>query len=159
MFTVLKIDGDRIPRLEIVDEDDIAGALARFEELSGPTSRLENAASQVFERFQTYFAAGDWDAMGETLADGFSEDDRRRVVNAGIRHGRDAEIEGSRAAVDLGVTNATSAVTATRGDQVALLRTHYSHRDQVRQYDVLQIVEIDAEELIAANVVFDPDDI
>ena len=34
----------------------------------------------------------DWDAMAEILADDFSIDDRRRVVNAGIRHGRDAEI-------------------------------------------------------------------
>ena len=113
----------------------------------------------MFERFQTYFAARDWPAMAEMLADGFSEDDRRRVVNAGIRHGRDAEIEGSRAAVDLGVTNATSAVIATRGDRVALLRTHYSDRDQARQNDVLQIVEIDAEEQMGANVVFDLDDI
>ena len=44
------------------------------------------------ERFLAHFAARDWDAMAEMLADDYSSDDRRRVVNAGIRHGRDAEI-------------------------------------------------------------------
>ena len=56
-----------------------------------PAPRLENAASRVFERFRAYFAARDWDAMAEILADDISNDDRRRVVNAGIRHGRDAD--------------------------------------------------------------------
>ena len=40
--------------------------------------------------------------MAEILADDFSSDDRRRVVNAGVRHGRDAEIANMRAIADLG---------------------------------------------------------
>ena len=44
---------------------------------------------------------GDWDAMAEILADDFSNDDRRRVVSAGIRHGRDAEIANMRAIAEL----------------------------------------------------------
>ena len=39
------------------------------------------------------FAARDWAGMGEILADDIFADDRRRVVNAGIRHGRDAGIK------------------------------------------------------------------
>ena len=40
------------------------------------------------ERFNAYFAARDWDAMAETLADDVCVDDRRRVVNAGVLRGR-----------------------------------------------------------------------
>ena len=52
---------------------------------------------------RAYFAARDWDAMAEMLADDISIDDRRRVVNAGIRHGRDAEIANMRAVAEIGV--------------------------------------------------------
>ena len=50
-----------------------------------------------------HFAARDWDAMAKVLADDISIDDRRRVVNAGIRHGRDAEIANMRAIADVGI--------------------------------------------------------
>ena len=49
-----------------------------------------------------HFAARDWDAMAEILADDVSADDRRRVVGAGVRHGRDAEIADMRAMPTLG---------------------------------------------------------
>ena len=39
--------------------------------------------------------------MAEMLADDLSNDDRRRVVNAGIRDGRDAEIANVQAIADL----------------------------------------------------------
>ena len=63
---ILTVDGDLINRCELFDEADIDAALARFDELSRPAPRLENAASQVDERFWAYFAARDWDAMAET---------------------------------------------------------------------------------------------
>ena len=89
---IVTVDGDLISRCELFDEADLDAALARFDELSRPAPRLENAASRVNERFRAYFAARDWDAMAELLADDVYIDDRRRVVNAGLRHGRDAEI-------------------------------------------------------------------
>ena len=49
------------------DEADLDAALARFDELSRPPPRLENAASRVDKRFQAYFGARDWDAMAEML--------------------------------------------------------------------------------------------
>ena len=63
---ILTVEGDLINRCEVFDEADLDAALARFEELHPPMPRLENAASQVDERFWTYFAARDWDAMAET---------------------------------------------------------------------------------------------
>ena len=81
VIDVLTVEGDLINRCEIFDEADLDAALARFDELQPQAPRLENAASQVDERFQAYFAARDWDAMAEMLADDISIDDRRRVVN------------------------------------------------------------------------------
>ena len=46
-ITISMIDGDRINHSELFDEDDIDAALARFDELSRPAPRLENAASRV----------------------------------------------------------------------------------------------------------------
>ena len=57
-------DGDRINRFELFDEADLDAALARFDELHPQAPRLENAASQVEQRFLDYFAARDWDAYG-----------------------------------------------------------------------------------------------
>ena len=162
MISHLTVEGDLINRCEMFDEADLDAALARFDELSRPAPRLENAASRVYERFWTYFAARDWDAMAEILADDISTDDRRRVVSAGIRHGRDAEIANMRAIADVGVTNVTSIVIATRGERLVLSRVRYSGRDQRPEAfhtEVLGIVEIDADDRIAARVVFDLDDI
>ena len=51
MVNVLTFEGDLINRCELFDEADLDAALARFDELSRPAPRLENAASQVDERF------------------------------------------------------------------------------------------------------------
>ena len=61
---LLTVEGDLINRCEMFDEADLDAALARFDELSRPAPRLENAASRVYERIRTYFAARDWDAHG-----------------------------------------------------------------------------------------------
>ena len=56
----------------------------------------------------------------------------------------------------------TSAVIATRGERLALTRVRFSSRDQRPEAfdtEVLNIVEIDADDRVAACVVFDPDDI
>ena len=100
--------------------------------------------------------------MAEMLADDIFDDDRRRVVGAGVRHGRDAEIANVRAIADVGITDITSTVIATRGERLALSRVRFSGRDQRPEAfhtEVLGIVEIDADDRIVARVVFDLDDI
>jgi hypothetical protein len=162
MIQLLTVEGDRIDRCEIFDEADIDAALARFEELHPQARRLENAASHVSEHFLAYFAAGDWDAMAEILADNFSQDDRRRVVGAGVRHGRDAQIADMRAIADLGTRYLTWTVLATRGERLALVHNRLSFRDQGPEgflTDVLVIVEINADGQVVAAVSFDLDDI
>jgi hypothetical protein len=156
------VKGDLINRSEKFDEADLDTALARFDELNRPARRLENAASRVDEHFGACFAARDWDGTAEMLADDTSTDDRRRTVNSGIRHGRDPVIASMRAIAEVGVTNGTSAVIATRGDRLALSHIRMSGHDQGPEafhIDMLGIVEINADERIAARVTFDVDDI
>ena len=50
-INVLKVAGDRVSRCEMFDEADLDIALARFDELSRPTTRLENTASRANARF------------------------------------------------------------------------------------------------------------
>jgi hypothetical protein len=156
-ISILTFKGNLISRCELFDEADLDAALARFEELHPPTRRLENAASQVEQRFLAYFAARDWDAYAEILSDDVCMDDRRQVVNAGVRHGRDAEIASMRAIADVGVTRFTSNVIAIRGERLAL--GSYSVFDGWGGSTVLSVSEINAENQIVARVAFDPEDI
>ncbi len=161
-IVILTVEGDLLSRCEIFDEARLDTALARFDELSLQTRRLINSASHLCERFQASFAARDWDAMAGMLADDLFTDDRRRVVNAGIRHGRDAEIENYRAAAEIGIKYITLDVIATRGERLVLGRVLRSQRDQLPEtfaIEVLGIVEINADERIVAVFSFDLDDI
>ena len=162
VIELLTIEGDLGNRGEIFDEADLDAAVARFDQLSRPAQRLENAASQAAERFQTCLAACDWTAMAEILADDTSLDDRRRVVGAGVRHGRDVLIADMRTTADHVVTNVTSSVIAIRGERLVLRRIRYFGRDQRPEAfhtEILSIVEIDADERTTARVLFDLDDI
>ncbi|MDQ1545830.1 MAG: hypothetical protein QOH69_734, partial [Actinomycetota bacterium] len=156
-INLVTVDEDLVDSCEIFDEADLDAALARFEELHPATPRLENAASQVEQRFLTYFAARDWDAYAEILSDDVCMDDRRHVVNAGVRHGRDAEIASQRAVADVGVTHFTSTVIAIRGRRLAL--GCYSVFDGWSGSKVLCVSEINAENQIVARVAFDSDDV
>ncbi len=99
--SVYIVEGNLINRCEMFDEMDLDTALARFEELHPQARRLENAASQVYERFQARFAARNWSAIAEMLVADLYSDDRRSVVGGGNRHGRDALIEDLRAVADV----------------------------------------------------------
>ena len=86
-INVLKAAGDRVSRCEMFDEEDLDAALASFEEFGRPARRLENTASQVYDRLNGYFAARDWAAMAEIYRD-IIDDDRRRMVNSGTLRGQ-----------------------------------------------------------------------
>ncbi|MGQ9406667.1 BTAD domain-containing putative transcriptional regulator [Mycolicibacterium gilvum] len=159
---VMSVDGDLIDRCETFDEADLDTALARFDELGRPPAPpLENAASRVCERLRAEFAARDWDAIAETLADVLLNEDRRRVVNAGVRRGRDSMLKDLRSAADLGIRKFTGIEVATRGERLVLYRAEARHDEQTGAFCVenLVIVEIDADERVAIQVVFDVDDL
>ncbi|MBW0016168.1 MAG: hypothetical protein JO236_01255 [Mycobacterium sp.] len=159
---LLTVEGDLVNRVEIFDETDLDAALARFEELQPKARQLENAASRVDERFAAHFAARERQAMAGLMADAISIDDRRHVVNSGLRHGRDAEVANMRARVGVGVERITSAVVATRGERLALTRSCFSGRHprpEEFHTEALCIVEIDAEERIVGRIGYDIADI
>ena len=158
----LTVEGDMVNRSEIFDEADLDAAIAKFEQLSRPAPRLENAASQRLTRFLAYFAARDWDAMAEILADDLFNDDRRRVVERGNpRWSRrpDGERAGGRRAVvrkrDVGASSRPA------GGTIFLARVTFSGDDEAVEAflaDMLIVVEIDPDEPIAAIILFDLDD-
>jgi hypothetical protein len=158
---ILMVDGDSIIRCEVFDEEELDTALARFDELSPPTPRLENTASQVIERFLVHFAAREWDPMPQILGGNFSYDDRRRLVSSGVRFGGDAHLADMRASADLWTADVTPAVAATRGERLVLAHLRFPGRDQGPEAfvtDVLGIVEINADERMVAFVSFELDD-
>ena len=139
---------------------ELDAAHARFAELQPKTRRLENAAALVFERVWSHFAARDWDALADTVADNYSGTDHRRVVNAGIQHGRDAVVQDLQVAVDVGFTISLLSAMAIRGERLVLARVRASGSDpEAVQNDALNIVEIDTDERIAVVDVFDIEDI
>ena len=159
---VLQGVGDRMSRCDMFDEEDFDAALAKFEELSPHEGRLKNAASEVVDRVNAYFAARDWAALRAMMATDMVDEDRRRIANAGVRHGRDAMVGGIQTAADLGAQHIASTVIATRGERLALCRLRYSGRDQRPEAfysEALGVAEIDADERVVAHVAFDPDDI
>ncbi|MDT5080135.1 MAG: hypothetical protein QOJ80_4772 [Mycobacterium sp.] len=161
LVEILTGEGQVDNRCEIFDEADLDAALARFEELQPQARRLENTAGRVCERFRAQFAERDWQALAGMFATDFSIDDRRRVVNAGVRHGRDAEIDALRAVADLGITYIAYEVIATRGERLILGRVEAGNgaRSGAVEFDVLQVIETDEDGLMKAVVMFDVDDI
>ncbi|WP_256999735.1 BTAD domain-containing putative transcriptional regulator [Mycobacterium intracellulare] len=160
MVLLVAVDGV-VNHCEVFDEGDLDVALARFDHLNRPAQRLENAASQIAERFFAYFAACDWDSLATTLADNVSHDDRRHVVNAGVLHGRDTQIANLQAIAEVGITDFSSTVIATRGARLALVQTRSSGPDQAFDgvlTEELGVVEINSDNQMAAYVTFDPGD-
>ncbi len=154
-------DGDALSRSEIFDETEIDTAIAKFEKLSQPTRRLENAATRWLEHYLPHFAARDWAAMAEMLADDICQDDRRRVVNAGVVRGRDVEIASLRAIAEAGVEKMTSTTIATRGERLLLHRVSFFAPNWPDEFNhgVIEVVEISEDGKASVHVVFDPDDI
>ncbi len=162
MVDTLLVDGGLISHCEMFDETDLDAALERFEELqSCKPRRLHNMASQVSQRFIALFAAHDWDAMADIWVDDYYQDDHRSIVNAGMRHGREAALANMRAVADLNITDVDVSDIATRGEHLILTRSVFSFRDQDPEAFVaeqLDVGEFNAERRLAASVSFDPDD-
>lgn len=156
------VEGDSINRSELFDETDLDVALARFEELNQPAV-LKNTASDVIDRYCAAFGARDWAAMAETLADEVITDDRRRVVNAGVRQGRNVHMADSQAAAEVGgAQEVASALLATRGGRLALIRVRTTNSNTPPGEfgaQMLGIVEIDTDDRIAVTVCLDEEDV
>lgn len=158
---ILLIEGNQLQRYELFDEQDVDTALTRFDQLSTPTPRPENAASRAHQRMRGHFANQDWAAAGELMAEDIIVDDRRRVISTDVRQGRNATLASMRAGAGLGARTIGSVVLATRGERLALLRTRYSGSSSSSEgyhTEDLSLVEIGSDDRICAGVTFDVDD-
>jgi hypothetical protein len=163
MIDVFTVEGDLISRFEVFDEEDLDAAIARFDELQPQAPRLENAASKVTEPYWKHYAAREWAAMAELVAHDISTEDRRRVVNAGNRHGRDEHMADMRSIVEvLPDADITTAVMATRGARLVVTRIRLCSSGMEAGEvitEVLRVDEIDADHRIVSGLAFDIDDI
>ena len=99
--------------------------------------------------------------MAALAAEDIVIDDRRRIINAGVLRGRDANIAQFRAAVDFGMKNVTSTVIAIRGERLFLDRLRFSGPNEAPEpfySEILRVLEIDAHDRITAAVYLDPED-
>ena len=155
------IQGDLLSGCEMFDEEDLDAAIARFDQLTRSATKLENAATQVAERFLAHFASRQWDAMADLLADSFCGDDRRQVVGSGVRSGREEQIADLRSIAELWSAEAKSTIIATRGSHLALMRLEFLGGEpgpQAFVTEVLTVVETNSDDQTVAFVAFGPDD-
>src|ERR1700761_6688298 len=139
---------------------ELDAAHARFEE-AHPRRSHENVATRVYERLHEYFATRDWNGLAEALAADIFTDDRRPVVNAGIRQGPDAVVTEISGLTEIGVQKSTSDIIATRGEYLALSRARSLGHDQHPEAfysELLHVVEINTDQKVTAIIVFDLDD-
>ncbi|WP_235632340.1 BTAD domain-containing putative transcriptional regulator [Mycolicibacterium rutilum] len=159
-------DAGRIAMRIWFDTDDLAAAVAEMEAAyarqAGDRAPAGNVASRAYDRVTALFATRDWNAMADAMAEDMVDHDHRRMVNGGIRHGRDVHLANSRAVVEIGGESLTATVIATRGDRLALCRSTIlgrGDRSDAFRIEFLSVVEVDAEDRIAAHLAFDPDDL
>ena len=112
-------------------------------------------------RFLTCFAARDWDAMAELVADDFSSDDRRAVIGAGIRLGPGAVIEEMRERRPLDHEWDVHRHRDPRQAPWPVASPLFGQRSRTQAFitETLAIGEINADGRIVAFVTFDLDDI
>ena len=74
-------------------------------------AKLRNVSEGVSRR-------GTGTRLADVLADDMLADDRRRVVDTGIRRGRQAAVADIRIGAEVGSEDITSTVIATRGERI-----------------------------------------
>ena len=159
---MLTVEGDLINRCEVFDEADLDAALASFDELSRPAPQLENdgkpSRTSASGRTSRPATGTPWQRC---FADDIRTDDRRRVVNAGVQHGRDVANGGHASLAEI-EANVASTSSRPAGSASALTAYRTASRDVPQGEfgaEMLSIIEIDADDRIAARVAFDLDDI
>ena len=164
MIELLTVGGDNINRCELFDEADLDAALARFEELQPQAPRLENAASQVAERFL--------DVLRGRRLGGDGGDTGRQLLHTRSPSGCQRRMSDT---VETPTSRTCERVAEVGFDEPYVDR----HRDPRRapcphahlflgpwlddpsagHHEMLSIVEIDADEPARRAVTFDLDDI
>ena len=159
--TLLTFEGDAINRCEIFDEDDLDAALARFDEMSRSAARIDNAATQMWERLADAFNHHDVEGfLALTSPDG-RIDDRRKGLQA--LHEPPDRRKAALALFESPLAWRTDLEpVAIRGERLALARQIYRDTaDEIQPVtvDLLTVVEINDDGLMGDFINFDGDDL
>ncbi|HUS43991.1 MAG TPA: AAA family ATPase [Ilumatobacteraceae bacterium] len=141
---------DKLVVAELFPEDDLNGAMARFEELSvrGPTS-----AGRWMREWIELVNERRVDDLADRVAVGFTNDSRRRMFSFVLD--RDQFIDGLRIFVEQGLTMNCQAVLATAGDLSGLQRCEVTGDSTTTTF--LQIGRYDSDGYLVRLIDFDDD--
>jgi ketosteroid isomerase-like protein len=162
-FLILFVFGadGRVTHNELFDADREADALARFDALTAapPATPFANAAWRAVEKSDAAMERRDWDAMVACYAPGSVLDDRRSLVRTFVSG--EANLAHLRFLFDAR-RNSSRKLLATRGDRLALDRmalTSAARHGGLAEFEMLNVVEVDATGRRVAVVAFDPGDL
>src|SRR5262245_4516551 len=117
----------------------------------------ENRAVAALRRYAAAALARDWDAVADSLADAYRMEDRR----TGLKNSYDkaADLERSRATVDVGFNDIEMGVLELRGEASALLRGKVSATEADFVIDTLLVVRVDRDDRLIESHLFDGSDL
>jgi hypothetical protein len=144
--------------LELFDPDRKTEALTRFDELA-PTPPPANTASRAMQKTERCWRERDWNGVVACFTSTHVMDDRRALFRMQVQG--EQFFANERLLFDLGASEWTSELIATRGDRLALLRVQFTGEAEgsgPMTVEVLDVVEVDADGRRTALVVFDVDD-
>jgi hypothetical protein len=161
MLIVFGADG-LVTRLEWFDPDREAEALARFDELTAerPGPRIENAATRAVDQLQEAWAARDWGRLELFHAAELRAVDRRMIALPDLD--RDRYLEAIRMRFEMSRSRLAFDVLATRGDRLALVRSHFEGADRdvgPSETEQLVVGEVDDAGRFTGVIFFNPDDL
>jgi class 3 adenylate cyclase/ketosteroid isomerase-like protein len=148
----------RVWRFDAYDLERLDTARARLAELRPDPLRIPpTAATRAADRWHEAAGAGDRAFIETFFAPALVFEDRRR----GFRTAGDREMALANDRVIGSLRPHWSrTVLATAGDRLALWRSLVAGTDEEAPFEVefLQVVEVDCDDRLVANIVFDPDD-
>jgi class 3 adenylate cyclase/ketosteroid isomerase-like protein/tetratricopeptide (TPR) repeat protein len=154
---VVIVGDDKLLRLEYYPVDQLDAAIARYRELTDGLLRstvLSNGVSRLLLRSEDFVNRRDVAGAAALHSADLVRDDRRSGFQD-VTAGRD-ELFGNLTTIADGENQVHSMVVATRGEQLALVSTHWDLR-RGYQIDYLGVVESGPDDLIARIVFFDTD--
>ncbi len=158
-------DEGTILRADFYDVHHLDRAQARFQEIESaappPASPFANAASRANRSLGEASNARDFARIEALLAASLVFDDRRRLNRLTV--GREEALAHYRFLQEVPRGRFSSTLLATRGERLALHRTHFEGEvagggGAVDVEEVLDLAEIDAEGRVVANLLFDLED-
>jgi class 3 adenylate cyclase len=159
---------DRLLRIELFAEADLAAARARFEELTAPlpdelmpevatAERPSNDATRRWAEMLKLYEASDWDEFARRFSSLGHSQDRRSLVGGHSAFGPDEMLEEWRSVAAVGATTVTSEPVATRGERLFVERSFLS--GTAGEVELVSLHEFDLNGQYLGGIAFDTSDI